>query len=94
MACDVCSDATAQYSFLVDAPQTCAADDECHVLNGHCGSGIGGCFHITNGDVTQADLDAIAGDFTSADCTMWVCDCMAPPSGARCVDGLCVATEN
>lgn len=67
----------------------CSDDSDCVVVSGHCGIGVGGCYHAVNRRWGQAGLDAIAEAWTAADCTGPVCDCASPPSGAYCGAGLC-----
>ncbi len=71
--------------------QDCTIDTDCHVLSGQCSVGLGGCYHIVNTDTTHDQIAALGAMYTAASCTSGVCDCAAPPDGARCDAGTCVA---
>lgn len=89
-----CADVEAEYLAL-SATVACSAHEDCSVLSGHCGVGVGGCYAIVNGSVGQADLDALAAEWTALGCSGPVCKCAPPPASAICDDtsGTCVAAE-
>jgi hypothetical protein len=90
-----CEEITAEYDGLVGpTSQSCDATDICQVLNGHCSGGLGGCFHVVNSSVTQADLDALYAAWQAQDCMGPVCDCMPTPPGAGCEMGMCVPHQS
>lgn len=89
-----CSDLQMAYDGLLLAGVRCMRPGECHVVNGHCSSGLGGCYHALNVAVTQEVLDAVAARWVTMRCDVGaaVCDCPAPPRGARCDSGGCLPT--
>jgi hypothetical protein len=89
-----CDDIEGEYQTTVLAAQRCTAPGLCHVLLGHCGVGLGGCYYGANTDLTQEILDAIAARWVSAGCMEGaaVCGCSAPPS-VRCDSGGCLLRD-
>ena len=85
----VCDAITEEYERLITEGQRCEAPGTCVILNGHCGIGIGGCYHGASG-LTQEELDAVAERWRLAGCTGPVCDCPAPPESVRCDAGGCL----
>lgn len=85
-----CLDIAATYEELV-AKIVCNSDEQCHVLDGHCEIGLGGCWHVVNQEVTQDDLDTLADTFEGLACMGGVCACAPPPAKAECKDGMCSA---
>ncbi len=83
-----CAELEAEYDGLVAMTQ-CNGDTDCKIVEGHCGVGIGGCFHAVNLSVDPAQLAAIAQTYSNQGCTSGVCDCPATPESAACVDGFC-----
>jgi hypothetical protein len=51
--------------------------------------GIGGCWYVVNTEITQADLDELAGQFGDNGCQGPVCACLPPPENIACVNGTC-----
>ena len=68
----------------------CQDMQQCQVVNGHCGVGLGGCWYTVNVSVVQADLDMLAAEFTALGCTGGVCRCTAPPNMAICDQNVCM----
>ena len=85
----VCEAIAAEYTALV-SENTCDEDTDCRLLAGHCGVGLGGCFHVTSGP-TQEDLNALETRWLDAECVAGVCDCAPPPTDVACIDGSCQA---
>ncbi len=93
-ACAAPSCPSLEAEYLARIAQTaCGADADCHLVDGHCGVGLGGCYHAVSGDVTQAELDAIAAEWTALRCDVGrpVCDCAPRPDSVQCATGACVA---
>lgn len=91
--CGSCGTVELRYQGLTEgSAQSCTDDTDCHVLPGHCGVGLGGCYHIVNTDTTSSELAALAAMYVAASCPSAVCDCAAPPTGALCDAGTCVAS--
>ncbi len=92
-SCGSCSALEARYMDLVTGTdaQRCENPDSCQVLFGHCRVVLGGCHYGVNLGVTQAQLDAIAAQWTARGCEAGrpVCRCTAPPS-VRCDSGGCL----
>lgn len=84
--CDALEDA---YATALEDHAACDVDDECVVLNGQCGVGLGGCYVAANRGLTQARLDDLGQAYANAGCTGAVCDCAEPPSAAACAGGEC-----
>ena len=87
-----CSDIEAEYQAALTTGAVCSVSaDTCHVVNGHCGVGLGGCYHAVNDGVTQGALNEIAGRWSGLSCDVGrpVCDCAVPPSSASCVADSC-----
>lgn len=85
-----CAAIEADYAALVDDPASRGCNDvvECKVVFGHCGVGLGGCYHALAQDFDEGQLAALAMVYTDNKCTQGVCDCAeAPP--LQCVDNLC-----
>ena len=87
-----CENVEAMYAGAV-SHQSCNAPEDCQILAGQCGGGLGGCWEVTNTGVTQAQLEALAAQFATLGCISAVCKCAAPPAAATCSDGVCVAVE-
>ncbi|MFV8754960.1 hypothetical protein ACNOYE_30800 [Nannocystaceae bacterium ST9] len=87
-----CSDVEATYDALVGDPTntSCDVDAECHVVDGHCWMGLGGCWYVVNQNVQQTDLEVLADAYTALDCFGPICLCLQPPNAVGCVDGTCV----
>jgi hypothetical protein len=87
-----CNEIEAEYEALVTMTD-CDADDQCKIIQGHCGVGLGGCDYAVNVGVSETALDELADAYTDANCTNGVCDCAAPPASAVCMDGACVGVD-
>jgi hypothetical protein len=81
------------YDELVTSPlnATCSDDADCHVVDGHCWMGLGGCWYVVNQNLQQTDLEQLANGFTGLGCFGPICLCVETPESVGCVDGLCVA---
>ena len=91
LICDVevvCNQLEDAYLEAVTGASACREDSDCQILNGQCGSGVGGCYEFVNMTLTQEDLDAIGRRF-GAQCNGPVCDCPPPPNNIACNDGIC-----
>jgi hypothetical protein len=86
-----CAEIEADYAALV-GPAACEAPEDCELLNGACGLGLGGCYELSNGSTTQAQLDELGLRYADAGCTSGVCDCAEPPA-VDCVEQVCVPAE-
>ncbi|MCB9759698.1 MAG: hypothetical protein H6739_07635 [Alphaproteobacteria bacterium] len=86
-----CADVEARYADVRAAGAPCCGDEDCHILNGACDYGLGGCYEAVNVCVDQALINELGQLYAghSEGCTGGVCDCMEPPSVA-CVEGSCV----
>lgn len=87
-----CGDIEAEYESLVTMT-ACQGDEQCKIIQGHCGVGLGGCDYAVNLGVSEAELDQLAQAYTNANCTNGVCDCAPPPMSAVCMDGTCVGVD-
>lgn len=88
-AANACDSIRSSYTALVKSNVQCKQDSDCHVLNGHCGVGLGGCYYAVNKSLNQAKLDQLAKQFRAQKCTGPVCRCPRPPSGASCDNNVC-----
>jgi hypothetical protein len=85
-----CQEIEATYASLVESNTACDADAQCHVVDGHCDSGLGGCWHVVNENVQQSDLDDLLDAFQGMACPpLVICACLPPPAVAGCFDGTC-----
>ncbi len=91
-ACESCASLEAAYERLT-AMTACSDNGGCHLLFGHCGAGLGGCYHPASTNVTQDELDALSERWVALGCDAGrpVCRCAAPPATIRCEAGACVA---
>jgi hypothetical protein len=83
-----CATIEAEYQDLVSRTG-CQDFMQCKVVNGHCATGLGGCWYTVNVSVNQADLDALATEYADLGCTSSVCRCAAPPAMAICDQNVC-----
>jgi hypothetical protein len=92
-----CEDVLAVYELVIAGGRRCRAELGCHIVFGHCGIGLGGCYHAVNRTVRQEHLDALAQRFVelngTIDCVRPVCACAPPPRDAVCADQACVPVE-
>ncbi len=85
-----CEGVQAAYQWLISGDdKTCEDDTDCHMLNGQCGSGLGGCYEAVTLDVTDAMLVALGKKYGALGCISAVCDCGPPPPAVKCLDGKC-----
>jgi len=87
---ETCEEIQQTYADLVADNSSCEVTDDCQVLWGQCGQGLGGCYEAVNGNVTQEELSALGSQFAEQGCTQWVCDCTPPPE-VECKDNVCNA---
>ncbi len=85
----LCDAIEMEYEMLASTSNECQSDDQCHVVDGHCWMGIGGCWYVVNDTLEQTDLDALAQQFGDQGCFGPICLCAAPPDSVGCVDGIC-----
>jgi hypothetical protein len=85
-----CEEITNLYEFLVsELGRTCGDEGNCHVVWGHCGVGIGGCYYVLNDLVSQEDLNVLGRLFSEGGCTRFVCDCAPLPEEFGCEEDVC-----
>ncbi len=84
-----CAEIEAAYEGEVALAQ-CSVDEDCKIVLGHCGVGLGGCDYAVNVEVSETLLDQLADAYVAANCTQGVCDCAPPPAMAVCVEGTCM----
>jgi hypothetical protein len=85
-----CDQIELEYDMLANSSTDCMTDDQCHVVDGHCWMGLGGCWYVVNDSLTQADLDALADQYQAAMCFGPICACIPPPNSVGCVNGTCM----
>jgi hypothetical protein len=85
-----CDAIVSQYDMLAEGSSDCMQDDDCHVVDGHCWMGLGGCWYVVNQSLKQGDLDALANQYQGAQCFGPICACIMPPVDVGCVDGTCM----
>jgi hypothetical protein len=87
---ETCMDIVSTYEALVETNTNCNVDADCHVLDGHCEFGLGGCWYLVNQNVQQSDLEDLLDAFQGMACPpLMNCLCLPPPNDAICVDGTC-----
>ena len=85
-----CDELLELYMSTASQASACEPQQACHVVDGHCGVGLGGCYHfVTNTDV-QLQLDEIAQMWQALECGGLVCACAPPPVEVGCVEGVCM----
>ena len=89
-----CRDVERVYEALTGpAGSACRPEIGCHILFGHCGVGLGGCYYAVSRTVRQEHLDALSERYIELDglatCASGVCRCARPPERAVCIDGEC-----
>ncbi|MCS6912693.1 MAG: hypothetical protein RMK29_17900 [Myxococcales bacterium] len=86
-----CTEIRAAYEELVGGNRqtACSRDEDCHLVFGQCGRGLGGCYHAVNHTVRQADVDALGDRYQELMCFGPVCAC-APPPPVECRTRRCV----
>ena len=90
-----CPEVEAVYDALVGPPgMRCGMGDACHVIDGHCSVGLGGCYYAVTTTVTQDSVDEVRNWWVGNRCDegVGVCDCGPRPAGAECVMGRCQFT--
>ena len=88
-----CDEIQQTYADLVGDNAGCEKAEDCQILWGQCGQGLGGCYEAVNGNVTQEQLTALGQEFAEMGCTQWVCDCSPPPE-VECQDNVCISIFN
>jgi hypothetical protein len=86
---DTCEGIEAEYARLIISNRSCAGPQDCQVLDGQCGVGLGGCYEAVNMSVSQDELGQMGRRYNVIGCTEAVCDC-APPPSPDCQQGVCV----
>ncbi len=86
---ETCDDIEAAYTAATTG-DAMSCETECHILNGHCGVGLGSCYYGVNTGVSQSELDGIATRWVRLGCGGAVCDCGPPPESVRCDAGGCL----
>ena len=87
-----CEEIETEYNALAEGSTSCDEHTDCQVLDGHCFMGLGGCWYVTNKDVSQSDLDNLANQYQGQGCFGAICLCIPPPGAVSCVDGTCQAS--
>ena len=75
-------------SYHSDSYIECLQNSDCHIEDGACGSGLGGCYYSVNDSYDQDAVENAVDQWINQDCMEWVCDCLWPPN-AICDDGIC-----
>ena len=91
LICDVeviCEELETSYAEAVRSASVCRQDADCQILNGQCGSGLGGCYEFVNQTLSQEDLNALGRRY-GTECDGPVCDCPPPPNSVACIEGVC-----
>ena len=84
-----CAEIRAAYDDLVsEKNRTCGVPEDCQLLGGQCGVGLGGCYHAVNKTVSQEQIDLLGTRFHDSGCFGAVCRCPGPPA-VECRDRLC-----
>lgn len=85
-----CDDIEAEYLGLITAAERCNEAEVCHLLRGHCGAGLGGCYHATSPELAQETLDDLSLEWLDKGCSEGrpICRCAGPPP-VGCGDGIC-----
>ena len=84
-----CAQLEADYTRLTSRTR-CRADADCHIVEGQCAHGLGGCSHAVSTSVSGSSLTNLGQAFRQASCGGGACRCARPPSAARCEAGSCV----
>ncbi len=86
-----CGDVAEAYRRLMEENRACSSDADCHVVEGSCAIGLGGCWYAVSRSVTFDDADRLTARYRELGCSGPVCRCAAPPERAACVEGVCSA---
>jgi len=86
-SCDQIAELYAEYT----SRNACGDDVDCRVTGGHCGVGLGGCYHVMNIQWPASGMELLAAEWQRQGCSGGICDCPATPESASCVDGVCTA---
>ena len=80
----------AEYLGLIGSVARCNESGVCHLLRGHCGAGLGGCYYATSPELAQTTLDDLSLEWVGNGCSEGrpICRCAAPPP-VGCTGGLC-----
>ena len=86
-----CEDIEASYNGALEGASSCQTADDCQLLFGQCGVGLGGCYEAANMSLSQDDLAELGAAYSEAQCTSAVCDCISPEGlSPDCVENTCV----
>jgi hypothetical protein len=86
-----CGDVAEAYRRLMEENRSCSSDDDCHIVEGACAIGLGGCWYAVSRSVTYDDADRLTARYRELACNGAVCRCAAPPERAACVEAVCTA---
>ena len=75
---NICERIQTQYDKLTALTQ-CDTVEDCHIVTGECGVGLGDCYHVVNNEKSPAQLSALGQMWLDNSCGGAVCDCPAPP---------------
>jgi hypothetical protein len=81
------------YEDAITAASRCELSEDCHLLNGQCSVGLGGCYEAVNTELEQETLNELGRSFSDLGCTEGVCDCGRPPA-VVCDGGSCAFGPN
>ena len=83
-----CARIKARYQQLVSRT-SCQTDADCHMVDGQCSLGLGGCAHAVNTAVTERALSSLGQFFQAGGCATGRCRCRRIASDTSCVAGRC-----
>lgn len=94
-ALPTCADVAERYDLLVSTFRSCTSDAQCQVLNGQCGTSLGGCYEAVNLCLDQSVLSELGAlnDVHTEGCVGAVCRCAAPPGVTCSAAGVCELSE-
>ncbi len=83
-----CESLEDDYARTIEQGSTCSDSSDCHVISGHCGRGLGGCWYAVSADI-EDELAALAERYSDLGCTTAVCRCAPAPDTIVCDSGRC-----